>query len=251
MTGTDPRPLHQRIAADLRDEILNGALPAGTALPSTQQLRDRFGAANATIQKAVQLLKDEGLLIGRPGASITVRPRRQRTIRPADFLKPAPPGEPYPWLTTVADPGETAAGRLLDVCEAVPPTESAQALGLQPGEPALLRSQLLQINDEPTELVTSYYPLDLARGTAMMEHRKIKGGVPVLLDALGHPPLHAVDLVSARIPTQAEYQALGLPGDLPVLRTFRVVFSHNDRPIEATTLVKAGHLYELRYDHRP
>jgi GntR family transcriptional regulator len=33
-----------------------------------------------------------------------------------------------------------------------------------------------------------------------------------------------------------------------VLRTFRVVYSDDDVPVEATIMAKAGHLYELRYD---
>jgi GntR family transcriptional regulator len=33
-----------------------------------------------------------------------------------------------------------------------------------------------------------------------------------------------------------------------VLRTLRVVYSVGERPIEASVLVKAGHLYELRYE---
>lgn len=42
-----------------------------------------------------------------------------------------------------------------------------------------------------------------------------------------------------------------LPGDLPVLRTLRVVFSDDGRPIEATVMVKAGHLYEVQYEFGP
>lgn len=101
------------------------------------------------------------------------------------------------------------------------------------------------------ELVTSYYPLEIARGTAMMERRKIKGGTPTLLAELGHPPRLSVDRISARVPTQEQYTALQLPSDLPVLRTLRVVYSDHDRPIEATVMVKAGHLYELQYEFTP
>jgi GntR family transcriptional regulator len=34
---------------------------------------------------------------------------------------------------------------------------------------------------------------------------------------------------------------------VPILRTFRVVYADDRRPIEATVMVKAGHLYELQY----
>jgi len=59
----DRRSLHERIAADLRDDIMSGDLPPGASLPSTARLKARFEASNATVQKALQLLKDEGLVV--------------------------------------------------------------------------------------------------------------------------------------------------------------------------------------------
>ncbi|WP_407699177.1 winged helix-turn-helix domain-containing protein [Streptomyces alkaliterrae] len=56
----DPRSLHERIAADLRDDIMRGDLPPGGRMPTTAQLTERFSASNATVQKALRLLKDEG-----------------------------------------------------------------------------------------------------------------------------------------------------------------------------------------------
>jgi GntR family transcriptional regulator len=127
----------------------------------------------------------------------------------------------------------------------------AVALGLAPGETAVLRRQLLSLDGVPAELVASYYPSDLAHGTALTERRKIRGGTPALLADLGHPPHLSVDRVSARVPTQEQCEALQLPGDLPVLRTLRVVFTDHERPIEATVMVKAGHLYEVQYEFTP
>ncbi|MFI2237118.1 GntR family transcriptional regulator [Streptomyces chrestomyceticus] len=244
----DPRSLHERIAADLRDEIMNGDLAPGARLPSTAQLKERFGASNATVQKALLLLKDEQLVVGRAGASVTVREHRQRTMRPAAYMAPADTGKPYRWLTEAARPGERAHSRLLEVGEVAPPADVAEAMGLPEGGTAVLRRQVLCVGDEPAELVASYYPVEIARGTAMTEFRKIKGGTPALLTELGHPPVRSVDRVSARVPTQEQYALLQLPGDLPVLRTLRVVYGEGDRPIEVSVLTKAGHLYELRYE---
>ncbi|WP_275558929.1 GntR family transcriptional regulator [Streptomyces sp. 5-6(2022)] len=250
--AVDRRSLHERIAADLRDEIMSGDLPPGAKLPSTAQLKDRFTASNATVQKALQLLKDEGLAVGRAGAAVTVREHRQRTMRPASYMAPAAPGEPYRWISEAAV-GHQARGssRLLDVTEIRPPADVAEALRLPEDGTALLRAQVLLLDDEPVELVKSYYPLQLARGTAMMDRRKIKGGTPALLAELGYPPRLSVDKVSARVPTQEQYSVLGLPGNLPILRTLRVVYSEGERPIEATVMAKAGHLYELRYEFTP
>ncbi|MFF5130760.1 GntR family transcriptional regulator [Streptomyces syringium] len=247
----DRRSLHERIAADLRDEIMSGDLPPGANLPSTTQLKARFDASNATVQKALQLLKDEHLVIGRPGAAVTVREHRQRTMRPAAYMAPSKAGEPYRWLTEASKQGGQARSKLIEVAEVAPAADVSAALRLPEGGMALLRCQLLLINDEPVELVKSYYPLEIVRGTAMTERRKIKGGTPTLLNDLGFPPRLSVDRVSARIPTQEQYNALRLPSDLPVLRTLRVVYSDNERPIEATVMVKAGHLYEMQYEFMP
>ncbi|MEU6509099.1 GntR family transcriptional regulator [Streptomyces sp. NPDC046942] len=247
----DRRSLHERIAADLRDEIMSGDLAPGASLPSTAQLKARFDASNATIQKALQVLKDERLVVGRAGASVTVREHRQRTVRPASYMAPAEPGQPYRWLSEAAKSGSQAHSTLLDVTEVRPPADVAAALNIAVGGTALLRHQVLSVDGEPAELVKSYYPVDIARGTAIAEKRKIRGGTPTLLTELGFPPRLSVDRVSARVPTQEQHQTLSLPSDLPVLRTLRVVYSDGDRPIEATVMVKAGHLYELQYEFTP
>lgn len=246
---TDPRPLHQRIASVLRDEIMSGVLAPGVHLPSTPRLKERFDASSATVQKAIQLLKEEGLLVGRPGANVSVREHRQRTIRPADTIAPADLGAPYRWIALANRQGWKASSELLEVAVVEAPAEVVTAFSLPDDDRrTLLRHQLLVLNGEPAELVSSYYPLELAQGTAMMERRRIRGGTPTLLANLGYPPRKCVDLVTARVPTPEQYEALQLPGELPVLRTFRVVYSNDDRPIEATVMVKAGHLYELQYD---
>ncbi|MER5494179.1 GntR family transcriptional regulator [Streptomyces sp. NPDC002490] len=244
----DRRPLHERIAADLRDEIMSGVLAPATNLPSTQRLKERFGASNATVQKALQVLKDERLVIGRAGSGVTVREHRQETVSPARFGRPAGPGEPHPWLAEAAERGKDGSVQLLGVAEVRPPHDVAERLGPVGTGTAIERKQLLLHGGEPAELVSSYYPLDLAQGTALSEARRIRGGTPALLAGMGYPPRRTVDRVSARVPTQAQYEALRLPTDLPVLRTLRTVYSDGERPIEVTVMVKAGHLYELQYE---
>lgn len=240
--SVDRRSLHERIAADLRDDIMSGELAPGASLPSTARLKERFDASNATVQKALQLLKEENLVVGRAGASVTVREHRRRTVRPAAL----PTADR--WLTEAAKHGTHARSVLRDVGEVRPPADVRSAFGLPADGTALLRSQILLIDDEPAELVDCYYLLGIARGTALMERRRIKGGAPALLAELGHPARRSVDRVSARIPTQEQYRALHLTSSTPVLRTLRVVQGGGGRPVEVTVMVKAGHLYELQYE---
>ncbi|WP_340560613.1 UTRA domain-containing protein [Streptomyces sp. GSL17-111] len=202
--------------------------------------------------QAIALLIEEGLLTpSGPHTDLSVRPRRQETVRPTDSGAPVGPGEPYRWLSVAEQQGKRGTITLLDVAEVRPPAEVAEALELGETGTAVLRRQLLQHDGEPVELAECYYPMDIATGTALVESRRIRGGTPTLLAGLGLPPRRTVDRVSARVPTQAQYEALRLPGDLPILRTFRVVYSESDgrhRPVEATVMAKAGHLYEVQYE---
>ncbi|MFJ6703094.1 MULTISPECIES: UTRA domain-containing protein [unclassified Streptomyces] len=94
-----------------------------------------------------------------------------------------------------------------------------------------MRSQVLSYDHVPVELVKSYYPVEPARGTAMTEMRKIRGGTSALLPEMGYPPRHTVDRVPARVPAREQFEVLQLPNGLPVLRAFRVAYGDAERPI--------------------
>lgn len=70
--GQSERPF-QRIAGALRERIASGALRPGDRVPSTRQLVRDWGVAMATASKALAVLRDEGLVITRPGAGTVVR----------------------------------------------------------------------------------------------------------------------------------------------------------------------------------
>jgi DNA-binding transcriptional regulator YhcF (GntR family) len=71
-----------RIAATIRHRIATGALRPGDRVPSTRQVVRDFGVAMATATRALAVLRDEGLVVARPGAGTVVRapdpPSRRR-----------------------------------------------------------------------------------------------------------------------------------------------------------------------------
>ncbi|MEV8324548.1 GntR family transcriptional regulator [Kitasatospora sp. NPDC056731] len=245
----DLRAASQRIAADIRDQILSGDIKPGEDIPSTSELVREFNASTTAVQNAMRTLKDEGLITSQKGRTTIARESRMRVMRPANFFAPAEPGQPYRWIAEAQKKGLAAVSELLDVEEVVPPASVVEALGIAQGGTAMLRRQLLKLDGEPAELVENYYPIEIARGTPIAEGKKVKGGVPTLLAELGFPFRRSVDRVSARTPTADQGVYLKMPvGELPVLRTFRTVYSDNDRVIEVTIMAKAGHLYELEYE---
>ncbi|HEY0698436.1 MAG TPA: GntR family transcriptional regulator [Micromonospora sp.] len=241
------RDRQRQIAADLRALILSGDIAPGEQLPSTDQLVKRYGVNNLTVQRALRALKAEGTIEARQGVGMFSTMRRPYVVRASHYPKPAPAGEAYPWISDAARRQRKGSSQLIEVGEVPAPAQPAAAFGIAKGDPVVLRHQILSLDGEPAELVWSYYPVDIARGTQLTEHRLIKGGTPRLLTDLGFPPRRAVDQVSPRMATVEEFVALRLPADLPVLRQFRVVFSDDKRPVEATVIVTAGHLYEAQY----
>lgn len=76
----DPRPPYQQVANALRAAILTRKIGPGEKLPSGPQLADRYGVARMTVQQAIRLLRDEGLVVSRQGSGVYVRERTERPV---------------------------------------------------------------------------------------------------------------------------------------------------------------------------
>ncbi|MFD7652934.1 GntR family transcriptional regulator [Actinosynnema sp. NPDC059797] len=71
---TDPRPAYQQIADDLRRHIASDEVQVGDKLDSLTELQTKYGRAVMTLQKALDVLRNEGLVISRQGeGTIVVR----------------------------------------------------------------------------------------------------------------------------------------------------------------------------------
>ena len=136
---------------------------------------------------------------------------------------------------------------MVTVDTVTPPADIAQGLQLPPGADAISRSRILIHDEQPVELSASYYPADIAADSSLAKHAKIRGGAPQALSDLGFPQRSFVDRISARPPTVEEAETLDLPEGTPVIRQLRVIYSDNQRPVEASVLIKGAHLYELLY----
>src|SRR5215469_16987757 len=76
----DPRPPYQQVANALRAAILTRKFAPGEKLPSGNELAQHYGVARMTVQQAMRLLRDEGLIVSRQGSGIYVRERTARAI---------------------------------------------------------------------------------------------------------------------------------------------------------------------------
>jgi DNA-binding transcriptional regulator YhcF (GntR family) len=76
----DPRPPYVQVANAVRAAILTKVFKPGEKIPSGTELAKLYGVARMTVQQALRVLKDEGLIQSRQGSGVYVRERTERPI---------------------------------------------------------------------------------------------------------------------------------------------------------------------------
>jgi DNA-binding GntR family transcriptional regulator len=66
-------PIYKQLANLIRAQIESGELAPGAMVPSEQTLMQRHGIARDTVRHAMDVLRDEGLVITTPGKGTFVR----------------------------------------------------------------------------------------------------------------------------------------------------------------------------------
>ncbi|GGX40399.1 hypothetical protein GCM10010341_72870 [Streptomyces noursei] len=160
------------------------------------------------------------------------------------YITPRAAGDTDAWTAETANRG---GQQLVEVVAIVPPEAVARALALQPGTEAVVRRRVMLEDGAPVEITDSYYPMALAAGTQLAEHRKIRGGAPTLLASLGLHTRHVSEEVEARGATPQEAELLNLEPGTPVLTLLRTTMAADDQPVEASLMVMKGPR-RLRYE---
>ena len=76
---SEPVPLYEQVAAEIRRAIANGEAGPGERLPLAKDLATVLGVNTHTVLRALRALRDEGLLEFRRGRGITVAGTPQRS----------------------------------------------------------------------------------------------------------------------------------------------------------------------------
>lgn len=77
-------PVYRQLAAILQHQIASGELAPGRPLPSIKTLSQRYEIAKGSVEKAIQLLRDEGLVRTTIGRGVYVIPPGEREPQDRD-----------------------------------------------------------------------------------------------------------------------------------------------------------------------
>ncbi|MFI0453405.1 GntR family transcriptional regulator [Actinomadura sp. 6N118] len=163
------------------------------------------------------------------------------------YLSPRSEGQVDPWSQEAAQQGRTGTQQIREVVTETPPSEVASALELSEGAPAVVRRRAMLLDGQPVELTDSWYPADIATGTALAESGKIKGGAVTLLANLGYAVHEAREEIEVRGAMPHEAAELMMPTDAPVIVLRRTCLTTAGKPFEASVMVMVPEGRRLRY----
>nr|WP_203607370.1 GntR family transcriptional regulator [Streptomyces sp. SID11385] len=216
---------YEQIVDALRARITGGEFGPGDLLPSGRDLAEEWDVSRATVVKAMDVLRADGVVVARQGAGFVVA--EQPLARPA--------GRRGPGARTT---GATAYRILGTPAEEVPPADVAAALGLPDDGPALRRTRLLLLEDgTPLSLVDAWFPPAVsARCPRLTDPTPLaEGTTRYIAQRTGRTPAQGTDVTTARLATTAETSTLGLPAPATVVTTL-----HHARDREGPLVCEVG-----------
>jgi GntR family transcriptional regulator len=221
---------YRDIATQLRSEIAGGEPAPGSVLPSEATLSKRFGTSRVTIRRALELLRDDGLLESRQGAGwfVSLDRLRQR-LGPLGTIE-----------AQLAASARVSRRQVLSFAFTTPPAWVA---------PLLDTDEVLEVtrrnlaDDVAFARVTVWCPAEVGRHLtrAQVEEHSFYELLDVGLGG-------ATQTIGAAAADEADAQLLGVPPGSAVLRCTRVTTGTDGTPLLVSEHVFPGHLTEFVVD---
>jgi GntR family transcriptional regulator len=224
------RTRYQEIADELRTRLASGELGAGRLLPSESELSKDYAASRVTVRRALEVLRDEGLVDSRQGFGwfVAADPVRQALGRLGTIE------------SQLAAEGVHSERRVLDFRFVAAPARVRKLLGSD----TVLRVRRLNLADgEPFALVTVWCP---ERYGAELSRADVERSP--FYELIGVELGGAVQSIGAAAATAHDADLLGVPPGSPVLRCERITSSTAGQPVLVSEHVFPAHLTEFVVD---
>jgi GntR family transcriptional regulator len=242
----DPRPRFAQIADILRDRIERGLHSPGSPLPSEPELAREFGVSRITVNRAVGMLRSEGIVRVRRGRGAYVRaiPIITRTATRRYGIRDQGRGA---YDVELRELGLTPAWTV--AVDRVPASERAAGLlNIDTGAELVVRRRRYFADEEPVQLADTYIPAELAEKSGVTDPDTGPGGTYSRLGDIGRRPVHFTEDVICRGANSTEAQFLDMEPNQPVFEILLLAADADRQPVALTEHVMAGHQWRLRYD---
>lgn len=221
-------PKYLQIANHVREQILRGDLRPGSEVPSERQLADDWKVARPTAAKALQALRQQGLVESRQGLGTFVRDVQAHRRASYRYHRYREQGSQY----GADESFEIVAAEIVEA-----PGYVADALRLTQPTTAMMRRRVIsQEKHGPVEISTSWWSPDLQEVAPRLLARESLGGIGSVryVEAVtGRRAVYARDQASARLATDDEARALALPVTPAAVLVYRhIVHDQDDQPME-------------------
>lgn len=221
---------YRAIGDDLRRRVEGGEFAAGRLLPSESELSESYAASRVTIRKALELLREEGLVDARQGFGwfVAADPLRQTLGRLGTIE------------SQLTASGAHSERRILDFGFVEAPARARSVLAAT----TVLEVRRLNLADgEPFALVTVWCPEDLGAHLSRADVEQ-----STFYEVLGVPLGGAVQTIGATIATEPVARLLDVPAGSPVLRVERITSSVDGRPVLLSEHLFPAHRTEFVVD---
>lgn len=247
------------LAESLADAIRRGEYAPGDRFPTVVELAKAHAVAPNTASRAVQALKEQGLLSGKPGGTTRVRVQPIHQVRvnsryqtEKDLVR-EPEEVRSNFGVAEADHGVSVSTMenyvQIDVVPA--PADVAAVLGVPPGSLVLRRIGTRRTKQGAgMGKSVSYMPHGLASKNPDLfdpDREPWPGGAQHQLHTVGVEVDRIEDRVTAAMPTDTESEEQDIPPGVPVLRVRKISYSTEGEVVEVTDIPLPADRTELRY----
>jgi GntR family transcriptional regulator len=246
-----PRSRYRQLADLLRSAIERGEYPPGSVLPSEPELSQRYEVSRPTINRAVSILRTQGLVRVDRGRGTIVREIpviRRAAVTRYESSQRERAGARGAFDAEIRGLGMTSRSDV-EVSQVTPPPEVARALRLPEGrDNVIVRKRRMYANDVPVQLAPSYIPAQIATGTPLAEPDPGPGGIISRFADLGYPQARITETVRVRTASDEERQFLRLDPDQAVIEIWHVGWTADDLPVEVCIHSMPAYLWTLDYE---
>lgn len=219
---------YQEIATTLRQRVLHEG--PGHVLPSESELSSEFGVSRVTVRRALERLRDDGVIESRQGFGwfVATAPLQQRLGR-LDTIE-----------SQMEERGVKPHRKILEFAFVDAPAHVAEVLGCE----HVLRVKRLNLADgAPFAVVTVWCPAELGQHLSRRDVER-----KPFYELLGVELRGATQTIGAAAVEESDASLLAVPVGSPVLRCERVTTSLDGRPILLSEHLFAAHRTEFVVD---